>query len=44
LVFWVAEDEGVVRYALKTAPTGRPDAVVVTFEKGVGERLVQSLG
>ncbi len=31
LVFWVAEDDGAVRYALKMAPTGQPASVMVTF-------------
>jgi hypothetical protein len=39
LVFWVAEADGVLRYALKMAPTGQPDSVVVTFERGVAQRL-----
>ncbi len=39
MVFWVSEDDGALRYALKMAPTGRADSVVVTFEKGVPQRL-----
>ncbi len=39
LVFWVAEDDGAVRYALKMAPTGRPDSAVVTFDDGGPQRL-----
>ncbi len=38
LVFWVSEDGGTF-YALKMAPTERPDSVVVTFEKGLAQRL-----
>jgi hypothetical protein len=36
LVFWISEDDGALRYALKMAPTGRPDSVVVTIEKPAG--------
>ncbi len=39
MVFWVAEDDGALRYALKMAPTGQPDSVMVTFEKGVARQL-----
>jgi hypothetical protein len=39
LVFWVAEDDGALRYALKMAPTGRPDSIMVTFDDGGTQRL-----
>jgi hypothetical protein len=39
VIFWVAEDDGALRYALKMAPTGQPDSVMVTFDDGGLQRL-----